>query len=61
MNKEIKAMLPEAEIIVDASCCAGIIPERHAKALFAMKLCGIKVENECKGLAECPGQSEVDL
>lgn len=55
------AMLPEVEIIVDASCCAGIIPERHAKALFVMKLCGIKVENECKRLTECPWQNEVYL
>lgn len=41
-----KAFLPEAEIIVDASCCAGVTPESHKNALEAMKVCQIKVENE---------------
>lgn len=42
----IKAFLPEAEIIVDASCCAGVTPESHRTALAAMKTCQIQIENE---------------
>lgn len=42
----VKAFLPEAEVIVDASCCAGVTPESHRQALEAMKVCQIKVENE---------------
>lgn len=41
-----KAFLPEAEIVVDAACCAGVTPESHKTALAAMKACQIKVENE---------------
>lgn len=41
-----KAYLPEVEIIVDASCCAGVTPESHKAALTAMKSCQIKVINE---------------
>lgn len=40
-----KAYLPEAEIAVDASCCAGVTPESHQNALAAMKMCQIVVEN----------------
>lgn len=40
-----KAFLPEAEIAVDASCCAGATPESHRTALEAMKMCQITVEN----------------
>ncbi|MBR5000677.1 MAG: isochorismatase family protein, partial [Firmicutes bacterium] len=42
----VKAFLPEAEVIVDASCCAGVTPESHKNALEAMKVCQIKVINE---------------
>lgn len=42
----VKAFLPEAEIVVDAACCAGVTPESHKTALDAMKVCQIKVENE---------------
>lgn len=42
----IKAFLPETEIIVDASCCAGVTVESHKRALEAMKMCQIKIENE---------------
>lgn len=41
----IKAFLPEAEIAVDAECCAGVTPESHRNALEAMKMCQITVEN----------------
>lgn len=40
-----KAFLPEAEIAVDAACCAGVTPESHRNALEAMKMCQIAVEN----------------
>jgi len=39
----IKAFLPETEILVDASCCAGVTPESHERALKAMEMCHIKV------------------
>jgi len=42
----LKANFPEAEITVDASCCAGVTPESHKNALNAMKACQIKIENE---------------
>ena len=41
-----KAFLPEVEVKVDASCCAGVTVESHKNALNAMKMCQIKVENE---------------
>lgn len=41
----IKAFLPETEITVDASCCAGVTVESHKTALAAMKTCQINVEN----------------
>ena len=39
----IKAFLPEAEIVVEASCCAGVTPEAHRTALAAMLPCQITV------------------
>lgn len=42
----IKAFLPEVQITVDASCCAGVTPESHKNALEAMKMCQIKIINE---------------
>ena len=42
----VKAFLPEAEIVVDAACCAGVTPESHRTALAAMRPCQITVENE---------------
>ena len=42
----LKAFLPETDIIVDASCCAGVTPESHKNALAAMKACQITVEHE---------------
>lgn len=41
-----KAFLPEVQLIVDASCCAGVTPESHKNALEAMKICQVKIENE---------------
>ncbi|MCI8326293.1 MAG: cysteine hydrolase [Lachnospiraceae bacterium] len=41
-----KAFLPEVEIVVDASCCAGVTPKSHKTALEAMRACQIRIENE---------------
>lgn len=42
----LKALCPEVEIIVDASCCAGTTLEMHKAALAVMKSCQINVINE---------------
>ncbi|MBQ8288888.1 MAG: cysteine hydrolase [Clostridia bacterium] len=42
----VKAHLPEVEVAVDASCCAGVTPVSHNTALSAMKMCQIVVENQ---------------
>lgn len=42
----LKAHLPEVKITVDASCCAGVTPEKHKAALEVMKSCQINVINE---------------
>ena len=39
----LKAAFPEADITVDARCCAGVTPETHKAALETMKMCQIKV------------------
>lgn len=40
----LKANFPEAEISVDASCCAGVTPETHEAALTTMKMCQIAIK-----------------
>ena len=42
----VKAAVPEAEIVVDASCCAGVTPKSHRNALSSMKSCQIDIINE---------------
>ena len=42
----LKAVFPEIDIIVDASCCAGVTPETHRAALTAMKACQVNVIGE---------------
>ena len=42
----LKAEFPEAEILVDADCCAGVTPESHQAALITMKMCQIHVIGE---------------
>ena len=42
----LKAVFPEIDISVDASCCAGVTPETHRAALIAMKACQIRVIGE---------------
>lgn len=42
----LRNLSPFAEVTVDASCCAGVTPEKHRIALEAMKNCGIKVIND---------------
>ena len=38
--------MPNTQITVDASCCAGVTPEKHKAALEVMKSCQINVINE---------------
>lgn len=39
----LKAAMPEVTIYVDASCCAGVTPEKHLAALETMRSCQIQV------------------
>jgi len=41
----VKAFLPEAKVIIDAACCAGVTPISHETALLAMESCQISIEN----------------
>ena len=38
-----RAAIPENQIIVDSSCCAGTTPMKHAAALEVMKSCNVEV------------------
>ncbi len=38
-----KAFLPEAKVVVDAACCAGVTPKGHSTALEAMEACQIRI------------------
>jgi nicotinamidase-related amidase len=40
----LRSCYPEAEIIVDSSCCACVSPESHERALETMKLCHITIK-----------------
>ena len=42
----LRMFYPDSKITVDASCCAGVTPEKHAAALEVMKSCQIDVINE---------------
>ena len=42
----LKAIFPEIDITVDASCCAGVAPETHTAALTVMKSCQVNVVGE---------------
>ncbi len=39
----LKAVMPEINISVDASCCAGVTPESHEAALTTMQMCQIAI------------------
>lgn len=39
----LKACFPEAEIAVNARCCAGVTPEKHQAALETMRSCQIDI------------------
>lgn len=39
----LRALYPEIDITVDASCCAGVTPEKHKAALEVMESCQINV------------------
>lgn len=38
-----RTFLPDAQVIVDAACCAGVTPSSHQNALEAMKMCQIEI------------------
>lgn len=42
----LRGMYPATPITVDASCCAGLTPEKHQAALEVMKSCNVEVVNE---------------
>ncbi|MDI9519760.1 MAG: cysteine hydrolase [Bacillota bacterium] len=42
----VKAVLPEAEVHVDAACCAGATPQGHRIALDALKPCQVIIDND---------------
>ena len=42
----LRQAFPEAEITIDASCCAGTTPEAHKAALMTMKSCQMNIINE---------------
>ena len=41
----LKAKFLEIPVRVDASCCAGVMPETHRTALKAMDMCQIEIVN----------------
>lgn len=41
-----KACMPWVKISVDASCCAGVTPEKHLAALETMRSCQIQIMGE---------------
>lgn len=40
-----KTYMPEVPINVDSSCCAGVTPTSHSKAIDIMKMCHINIQN----------------
>lgn len=40
----LKAFLPEVPVFTDASCCAGVTPEKHQAALETMASCQIGIK-----------------
>ena len=40
----LKALMPEVRISVDATCCAGVTPQKHLAALETMRSCQIQIE-----------------
>lgn len=41
----LKAFFPEMPISLDAKCCAGVTPDKHAAALETMASCQIRIDN----------------
>lgn len=48
----VKNRFPELQVIVDAACCAGVMPETHMTALRAMDMCQIEILHGHAGEAE---------
>ncbi len=52
----LKAAMPEVRIRVDASCCAGVTPEKHNAALETMRSCQIEVTGASSGKPDSPAR-----
>lgn len=39
----LRATLPEADLVVDSRCCAGVTPQRHEAALETLRSCQVEV------------------
>lgn len=50
----IRTFLPEADVWVDASCCAGSTPEMHSSALETMGSCQVRIVGNERCLFERP-------
>lgn len=50
----LKAAFPEAKIIVDSACCAGVTPEAHEAALTVLRSCQVEIV----GVADKPCDNE---
>ena len=48
----VKNRFPELQVMVDAECCAGVMPETHTTALKAMDLCQIEILHGHAGESE---------
>lgn len=46
----LRNMLSDVPIYVDASCCAGVTPDKHKAALKTMESCQIRIRNWGKGV-----------
>ena len=42
----LKALYPEVPVTVDASCCAGVTPEKHKATLVVLRSCQVNVIGE---------------
>ena len=48
----VKNRFPELQVMVDAECCAGVMPETHTTALKAMDLCQVEILHGHAGESE---------
>lgn len=53
----LRATLPEAEVSVDPSCCAGTTPAMHEEALDVMRSCQVLVMTDGEGRRRAPSRT----